>query len=154
MRVSYSSGNGGRASGRTARRISINGLSSPAMRFTCTVEHVGAAVHERPLAVVAGGYADWLHGSGTVRCPVAWDVVIDMQAPKAVRAVVVVLGAWRLHRDIEAAAAAAEAFRSAAAVMGTAMGHALVARQAETSDERPAMRRAGAEAPASAGRSA
>ena len=36
-RLSSSSGNGGWASGRTARRMSISGLSSPAMRFTCTV---------------------------------------------------------------------------------------------------------------------
>jgi hypothetical protein len=93
IRVSHSSGNGGLASGRTARRISIKGLSSPAIRFTCTVEqavqrctsaHSPSSRAETPIV---------LHRCGTVRRAVAGEVVIDVQAPKTIRAVIAMFGA-------------------------------------------------------------
>jgi hypothetical protein len=90
-------------------------------------------MHERPLAVVANGHADRFHRSRAIRRSVARDIIVHVHAPEAVWAVVAVLGARGRHRDIEAAAAAAEAVRAAAPGMGTAMAGALVARQAETS---------------------
>ena len=74
------------------------------------------------LAVVPGGYADRLHRSGAVRGPVAGHVVIDVQAPEAVRAVIAVLRAGGRHRDVQPAVAAAEAVRAAMPGVGTAMG--------------------------------
>jgi hypothetical protein len=94
----------------------------------------GAAVHERPLAVLADGYADRLHRARALGGAVAGGVV-DMAAPQAVGAVVAVLGARRVQRDVEPAAPAAEAVRSAAPGVGAARCRAaLVARQAATSD--------------------
>jgi hypothetical protein len=96
----------------------------------------GATVHERPLAVVSGRDADRLHRCGTVRRAVAGEVVTDVQAPKTIRAVIAMFGARSHDRDVEATAAAAEAFRFMVAGMGTAMGCALVARQAGTSESK------------------
>src|SRR5690349_1767568 len=80
-----------------------------------------AAVHERPLAVVAHGDGDRLHRAHAARPPVTRDVV-EVPAPEAARAVVAVPGARRPHRYVQTAVAAAEA------------ANALIARQ-----ERPPM---------------
>src|SRR4051812_4010468 len=76
-------------------------------------------MHERPLAVLAGGHPDRLHRAVAAGVAVAGNVVVDVPAPETVGTVVAVLRAGRRHRDVEATAAAAEA-----AGTGTAMGQA------------------------------
>ena len=121
---SVSSGNGGRANGRTAMRMSASGLSSPATRFTLHGRAAAAAVDERPLAVLAHVDGDRLHGARARRGAVAGDDRVEVQAPQARRAVVSVVGARRVARDVEPAVPAAERIRRRAP--GTA---ALIARQ-------------------------
>ena len=58
---SFSSGNGGMASGLTAMRSSNSALSSPALRLAWIVPQALALVDQHPFAVTPDGYGDGLH---------------------------------------------------------------------------------------------
>ena len=89
-----------------------------------------AAVDERPFAVAADADGDRLHRAGAVRGAVAGNVVVEVPAPQAGRAVVAVPRARRVHRHVEPAAAASEGVLASAP---DTVVVALVARQGGTS---------------------
>jgi hypothetical protein len=100
-------GNGGRASGRTARRNRASGF------VTCgsiQVELVTAAasMHQDPFSGPAHGDRDRFHERTAVGIPIAGRVVVDVAAPETVRAMVAVSGADGSQRHVEMTMAAPE----------------------------------------------
>src|SRR3954468_17135222 len=93
-----------------------------------------AAVHERPLAVLADGDGDGLHRAGARGRPVSGHLV-EVPAPEAARAVIAVPGARRRSGYVQPTVAAAEAVPPPSALIAR-QGRPPMTERAESSESR------------------
>ena len=118
-------GRAGTAAGRAASPPADEEQRGVIGRRSVGVQHAtaGAAVDEHPLALAADGDGDRLHaGAALVQHGAVARSVVDVAGPQAWRAVIAMLGAGRVGRDVETTVHASERAGLCARAMPRATG--------------------------------